>query len=160
MMLINLQIETYGKVSKYGENVYKVGSGAALLEKNGWQIVKRPSGNSSYYYMKAPVTQRSKSFTIQVEVPADHELFAFAEELHERGEAYKGTFQGWPVIYTPRRISPPSTMQVIFDGKIMLKPVPASEESAWFECGTYADGWSYYVRFETPVRVHKSEDII
>jgi hypothetical protein len=110
--------------------------------------------------MKAPVTQRSKTFTIQVEVPADSELFAFAEELHERGEAYEGTFQGWPVIYTPRSISPPSTMQVISDGKILLMPVPASERPACFECGTLEDVWRYYVRFETPVWVHKSEDLI
>lgn len=158
MMIANLRIRTDGKASKRGENVYKVGEGVSILANNGWQIVQRPSVSSSYTYMKAPIAQRSKTFTVQIEIPTDDELLAFAEELHAHGAKFEGVFQGWKVRYRPATTQPASSQMVIFDGQIKHLPIPASDDPASFRCD--GDAWSYFVSFETPVRIHKHGDFV
>jgi hypothetical protein len=157
MMIANLRIRTDGKASKRGGNVYKVAEGASILANNGWQIVRRRA-MSSYTYMKAPITQRSKTFTVQIEIPTDDELLAFAEELHAHGAKFKGVFQGWDVRYTPATTHPASSQMVVFDGQIKHLPVPAFDDPACFNCD--GDAWGYSVIFETPVRIHKKGDFV
>ncbi|MGI8656371.1 MAG: hypothetical protein ACR2LC_14285 [Pyrinomonadaceae bacterium] len=158
MMIANLRIRTDGKASKRGENVYKVGAGASILANNGWQIVRRPSIRSPYTYMKAPIVQRSKTFTVQIEIPTDDELLAFAEELHAHGANFEGMFQGWKVRYTPAITRPASSQMVIIDGQIKHLPVSASDDPAHFNCD--GDAWGYSVIFETPVRTHKHGEFV
>jgi hypothetical protein len=157
-MIVDLRIRTYGKASRYGENVYKVGEGALILARNGWQIVRRPSMSFSYTYMRSPIVQRSKFFVVQVDIPTDEELLSFAEELHRRGEEFSGEFKGWAVRYTPRRVSAASSRMVVSDGMTMFMPVAASESPATFNC--YGDGWGFFVSFENPVRTHKDGDFV
>jgi hypothetical protein len=158
VMLVSLRIRTYGKASRYGENVYKVVAGASILARNGWQTVRRRSLASDYTYMRAPFVQRSKTFTVKVEIPTDEALLSFAEEMHQRGKAFAGEFQGWPVRYTPTITHPASTMMAVSNGQIVHLPVPASDSPANFQCG--GDGWGYYVSFETPMRVVKDGDFV
>jgi len=108
--------------------------------------------------MRAPFVQRSKTFTVKVEIPTDDALLSFAEEMHQRGEAFTGEFQGWPVRYTPPITHPASTMMAVSNGQFVHLPVPASDSPANFQCG--GDGWGYYVSFETPMRVVKSGDFV
>lgn len=50
---------------------------------------------------QAKLTLNDHTLTLPVIIPELNSIRAFAQFLHERGEAWSGTFEGWPASYTP-----------------------------------------------------------
>ena len=54
-------------------------------------------------------------FSLPVVLSDIHSIRAFAQMLHLRGEAWSGTFEGWPASYTPEdRTRRPSNSKMTF----------------------------------------------
>ena len=50
---------------------------------------------------QANLTINDHVLTLPVIIPDIKSIRAFAQILHTRGEAWSGTFEGWPAAYTP-----------------------------------------------------------
>jgi hypothetical protein len=100
METVEVQIHTYGKVARFGPDVYKVAHGAEQLAAAGWVPVHR--GNS-YVYMRAPAGQGARSPRVELRVPTAETCAALAARLHAAGVLWRGDACGWQASYTPHR---------------------------------------------------------
>jgi hypothetical protein len=79
---------------------------------------------------------------VPIAVPDRHEVRAFAERLHARGQPWKGEAFGWSAEYNPQRPEPP------IDSKMLFTPADfcIGESGIWF----YSLMWEHG-RNEPPV---------
>jgi len=100
MDTIQIRLRTYGKVAKYGPDVYKVGHGERQLTAAGWVPVHR---GDAYVYMRAPAGKATNRPVVEIAVPTEEQLKDFALALHAAGVRWRGEAFGWPASYTPHR---------------------------------------------------------
>lgn len=115
------------KHSKYGKDIYKVGSGRELLEAVGWIVAYKPRRYSGYVGMRPPEGggHRGRFACVEVDLPEEHEIRALADKLHVAGEAYKGTEFGCTVEYEPTK---PYKYRVFTTSSMTCEPITEVHE--------------------------------
>lgn len=91
------------------------------------------------------------TFRLPVIIPDMKSVRAFALALHARGEAWSGTFEGWPASYTPEdRTRRPAHSRMTF--------IPAEftvgESAIWYVAIAWEDG-----RDEPPVELENRRGV-